>query len=83
MVAEPPIQFPVLEGIHPAGPDEGPNKPACKDCIFFQPDPQNPKDGNCHGEPPTVIFTPKGPGAIRPRVNARDTACHLFTMFKG
>ena len=67
------------------GGDDGRDR--CGTCNFFEPNPDNPKAGECYGNPPTAFLVPAAPTvarpnaqgfgvvAVRPPVTARTLAC--------
>jgi hypothetical protein len=54
-----------------------PAKRICGDCRFYQHGP-NVGEGTCHGNPPGLMFTSKGPLAVRPAIALSDRACRFF-----
>lgn len=71
----PPISFPVLPSLRVNGARV--DQERCGECVYFSPG-QQLREGTCHGNPPVLVLTPKGPAAVRPAVRDRDFACRHF-----
>ena len=63
------LTFPAIPGLA--------KKPfkTCGECAFYQPMGADVSGGVCHGNPPGIMFTERGPANIRPGVRVNERAC--------
>jgi hypothetical protein len=66
------LAFPAIKGL-----DGVKSHDTCGECAFYRCNPGNFKEGTCYGNPPVVMFTQKGPLAVRAAVQCDDLGCRF------